>query len=137
MVAECSFCGFGLYNPVRAKLQITQLGLYNDARFPGRAILMFNEHKTDLEDLEPKEMGLFWKDATRVARALKRIAEAERINYAVLGNAEPHLHIHLIPRRPHEEEFPTRSPWDDPRPFEELDPMRLNSLVRGLESLLA
>lgn len=136
MGRECSFCGFGLFNPVQVELQVSRLGLYSDARFPGRAILMFKDHRVDLEDLDREEMCSFWQDATRVGGALKRVSGATRVNYAVLGNAEPHLHIHLIPRRPLDEELPTRSPWNDPRPFEELDPDRLRTIIKELESIL-
>jgi len=133
---DCTFCGFGLYHPVAAKLSVTHLGLYSDARFPGRAILMFHTHIEDMAKLGAQDMLLFWQDATKVGEAIKRVTGSPRINYAVLGNAEPHLHIHLVPRFPDKEDAPTRSPWSDSRPPVELDDRRLRDLTQRLEAIL-
>lgn len=136
-MGECTFCGFGLYHPIDAKFEVASAGLYDDARFPGRAILMLKWHQEDLETLEPDTLGQFWRDAARLGRAVKQATGAAKINYAVLGNAEPHLHVHIVPRFPDEEQFPTRSPWNDPRPLETLDPVRLKALQQQLIDLLA
>lgn len=137
MGGSCSFCGFGLYNPVVANLSVTQLGLYDDARFPGRAILMYRDHVEDLAQLAPEALLLFWQDAIRVAEVIKRVTGSPRINYAVLGNAEPHLHIHLIPRYPDHESAPNGSPWNDPRPLQAMDSTELDALRTALEAALA
>lgn len=97
---RCTTCGFVLFVPVPASLSVSQLGLYNDARFPGRSIVVLNRHVAALEDLADSERNAFWADATTVGRAVKRVTGCARVNYAVLGNAEPHLHVHVIPRRP-------------------------------------
>ena len=40
----------------------------------------------------------FLKDVMRVAKALKEVTGAAKINYEIHGNTIPHLHMHLFPR---------------------------------------
>jgi len=134
---DCEFCGFGLYNPVAATLSVTRLGLYSDARFPGRSILMFYDHVEDMAKLSESDLLSFWKDAITVGEAIKRVTGSPRVNFAVLGNAAPHLHVHIIPRYPEaEDSTATRSPWEDLRPREEMSAKDLNSLREQLEAIL-
>lgn len=114
MNVSCPTCGFKLWLPV-ARLQVATLGLYDDARFPGRALLVFDDHVEHLEDLPFERARAFFEDARTAARAIKLVASSPRVNYAILGNTEPHLHRHLIPRQPRSEPAPERPPWEDPR----------------------
>lgn len=135
---QCERCGFELYLPVDAPvLGPSVLGLYDDARFPGRCILVYRRHVEHLESLPPDELSRLWQDAARVAGAIRRLTGAARVNYAVLGNATPHLHVHLIPRQPGQEELPTRPPWNDPRPLAGLPPGETARLGASLARLLA
>jgi diadenosine tetraphosphate (Ap4A) HIT family hydrolase len=127
----CGTCGFKLWLPV-ARLQVATLGLYDDARFPGRALLMFDDHVEHLEDVSPEQACAFLEDARAAARAIKLTARSPRVNYAVLGNTQPHLHWHLIPRQPRSEPAPQRPPWEDPRP---LEPLGADDVTRFLERL--
>lgn len=51
----------------------------------------------DLTDAEARAVG-WW--CSRASRALVEVAGAEHVYAAVIGDAVPHLHIHLIPRYP-------------------------------------
>jgi diadenosine tetraphosphate (Ap4A) HIT family hydrolase len=51
----------------------------------------------DLTDAEAQAVG-GW--CTRASRALVEVAGAEHVYAAVIGDAVPHLHVHLIPRYP-------------------------------------
>jgi len=51
----------------------------------------------DQTDEEARELGLL---VTRLSRALKASEGAEHVYSFVLGDAVPHLHIHVIPRYP-------------------------------------
>lgn len=112
---RCATCGFELWSPV-CQLQTGFVGLYDDARFPGRCLFVALDHFEDLGDLPTPLLTEFFVEATKVAEAIRRTTGAKRVNYAVLGNAEPHVHFHLIPRYPDREAFPNRAPWNDPRP---------------------
>jgi histidine triad (HIT) family protein len=51
----------------------------------------------DLTDAEAQRVG-WW--CTRASRALREVAGAEHVYAAVIGDAVPHLHVHLLPRFP-------------------------------------
>jgi len=117
----CSVCDFTLYNHVPAKvLQISHVGVYNDDRFPGRSILTLNHHETNFETLDMSIMFQFMKDVQTVINAIKTVTKTDRVNIAILGNTVNHVHAHLIPRYPNNEEFPNKSPWNDKRINREL-----------------
>jgi diadenosine tetraphosphate (Ap4A) HIT family hydrolase len=51
-------------------------------------------------------------DMARLGDALLVATGARRINYAIFGNLEPALHVHLVPRFDNEaEELRTAHPW--------------------------
>lgn len=110
----CRSCGFQLWNPV-ADLGTASLGIYSDARFPGRSILRLNKHEDSLEDLDQRTTLAFISNIKRASVALRRATSCARVNVAILGNRESHVHAHLVPRWPAREANPDQSPWNDPR----------------------
>jgi len=136
-VKPCDECGFELWNPIVAeKLEVTDLSLYDDARFPGRCILRLRKHEERLEQLDSVTATAFMADIQRAVRALSTVTGADRINVAILGNAVPHLHAHLIPRYPAQEKRPMNSPWDDPRPKAALPDELKRRLMSEIEQAL-
>lgn len=117
---QCSVCGFSVWRPIVA-FDSSTLGLYDDHRFPGRCLLVLRRHVEQLETLDGPALTTFMQEATRSGEAIKGATGAERMNYAVLGNAEPHLHVHIVPRMHHGDPIPGRSPWQHP---EERGPLR-------------
>lgn len=115
----CEACGFGVWHPV-ADLSRSRLGIYNDARFRGRCILTLDTHFDNIEDVDVSTLASFMEDIQHSVRAIKKATGSMRVNVAILGNAESHVHAHLIPRYPSNEEFPNSSPWNDKRPRSEL-----------------
>lgn len=110
----CSVCNFNLFIPI-AKLSISSLGLYSDNRFEGRSILSMTKHYDSLEEVPVEELALFMKDIQESMQAIRSATGSPRVNVAILGNRESHVHAHLIPRYPDAEEFPDCSPWNDER----------------------
>lgn len=130
-MSKCAECGFALWHPV-LQLSVSTLGLYDDARFPGRSLLMLNDHHTHYEDVPLSLLIDFQQDIQGAVRAIKATTGSSRVNIAVLGNAEPHVHAHLIPRFPDNEELPSKSPWDDPRPKTPLGEHLMHDLITAL-----
>lgn len=119
MGEACKECGFGLFIPL-ATFAVSSLGLYSDSRFPGRSILSLNHHYEDMVDVPEDILNSFMNDAREAMVAIKKATGCARVNFAILGNRESHVHAHLIPRYPENEEFPDCSPWNDKRNKEEL-----------------
>lgn len=133
----CGECGFELWNPiVTTKLKVTDLSLYDDARFPGGCILRLRKHEEKLEQLDSAAATAFMDDIQHAVRALSTVTGAERINVAILGNTVPHLHAHLIPRYPGQEKRPKNSPWDDPRTKTPLQEDEKLQLMRDIKAFL-
>lgn len=134
MNESCPECDFSLFHPV-GSFEVSNLGIYSDARFPGRSILMLNTHYDNIK-LMPEKMYLqFCLDIRHAVGMLQKATGSSRINVSILGNSESHIHAHLIPRWPGREMYPGKSPWNDPRPQTPLTPDHLNYLKFKLESI--
>lgn len=71
--------------------------------FPGHVLLVPRSHVTTLADLPPDELPAFFTLAQRLERAVEGAMDAPGslvlINN-VISQSVPHLHLHVIPRRP-------------------------------------
>jgi diadenosine tetraphosphate (Ap4A) HIT family hydrolase len=132
---QCSICGFNLWLPL-IRLDVSTLGLYDDARFPGRCILALHDHYEDLSEVELDLLQRFANDVRRAGGAIKAASDADRMNYAVLGNVEPHVHFHLIPRLFAIDPVPRRPPWEHPEPVSLLPPAEVHRLSDAIVDLL-
>jgi diadenosine tetraphosphate (Ap4A) HIT family hydrolase/SAM-dependent methyltransferase len=65
---------------------------------PGWCILLADPVVPGLNELDDARRAEFLRDMTRLGDALLQVTSAERINYEILGNSEPELHAHVIPR---------------------------------------
>ena len=66
----------------------------------------------DLNELEGAKRTTFLREMSVVGDALLELTDAVRINYEILGNVDPVLHAHVIPRYAHEPEaLRTRPVW--------------------------
>ncbi len=64
----------------------------------GYVLLLPDPVVPSLNALAAQERGQFLLDMARLGDALLKVTNATRINYAILGNVEPALHAHIIPR---------------------------------------
>lgn len=100
---DCPLCGpqpeANDYKLTIAPLRISTLYLCRDQRFRGYCYLIFNPyHATSLAGLPDDEHHAFMADLRQAGRALQTALQPDHMNYECLGNSEPHLHWHLIPR---------------------------------------
>lgn len=66
----------------------------------GHIMIDLKRHVPTLGDLNMEEAKVFGMTMAKVSRALKESEGAEHIYSYVLGDAVPHLHMHLVPRYP-------------------------------------
>ena len=76
-----------------------------DARplFPGHVLLVPREHYVTLPDLPVGLVGPYFQNAQRLVRAVQEACEAPGCFVAqnnVVSQSVPHLHVHIVPRRP-------------------------------------
>lgn len=132
--SPCKDCGFELWHPLWSN-PIVQVGLYDDARFPGRMIVMLNEHYDHFDEVPESLTANFMWELQCISRVARSVLAAERINMSILGNAVSHVHAHLIPRRA-TDPLPYSAPWSDPRPRATLEIEALEQLTLKLSTAL-
>lgn len=133
---RCAACGFAQPRPI-ARLRVATLALYDDGRFPGRSLLVLDEHATLVEDLPVATARDLARDVWDAARAVRAAAGAARVNYAAFGNVVPHVPVHLVPRHGPWDTAPLATPWDHPEPERPLAAGEAERLVAAIRSALA
>jgi len=79
---------------------------------PGYCLLLPDPVPPNLNAMEMEQRLAFLKEMSLVGDALLEVTGAVRINYEILGNLDPALHAHVIPRYAHEPDgLRTRPIW--------------------------
>jgi diadenosine tetraphosphate (Ap4A) HIT family hydrolase len=78
----------------------------------GYCLLLPDPVVKDLNELKDEYRAQFLADMAALGDALLKVTGAARINYEILGNLDPALHAHVIPRYADEpEELRTKPIW--------------------------
>lgn len=106
---------------------------------PGYALLLADPVVPDLNRLTGSARERFLHDMARLGDAVLAVTGAARVNYEILGNVDPALHAHVIPRYDWEDPARRRTAvwlhdWAGAPPF---DPERDRGLAAGLARHLA
>ena len=83
-----------------ADLPASKVYLWKDQTYYGRCVVAFNGHKTELFALTPGELGQYMQDVALVAKAVAKVSQCHKTNYAIFGDTAPHLHLHVVPKAP-------------------------------------
>ncbi len=87
--------------------------LFGERQFlRGYALLLPDPVVPTLNALGSQQRAAYLQDVARLGDAVLKLTGAARINYAILGNQDPALHTHVIPRYADEpEKLRTSHPW--------------------------
>jgi diadenosine tetraphosphate (Ap4A) HIT family hydrolase len=105
---------------------------------PGYCLLLPDPVVPTLNDLTGDARAQFLQDMGRLGDAILAATDAVRINYEMLGNAEPALHAHLFARYAHEHPTLAARPiwayaWDEAPDFgDEASLTLLDNIRRAL-----
>jgi diadenosine tetraphosphate (Ap4A) HIT family hydrolase len=90
--------------------------LLGDMQFlHGYSILLADPPVTSLNDLAAPIQTRYLADTVFIGDALMEVTPAFRINYAIMGNRDPYLHAHIVPRYLAEpDEYRLGLPWSYP-----------------------
>lgn len=109
--AGCFYCNHSEVQEERMieimPLHVATVYLNKDQTHFGRVIVALNWHMDELFELTTEERNEFCTDVAMVAKAIKKITNAQKINYAIYGDSVSHLHFHLVPK--HESD----NDWND------------------------
>lgn len=87
-------------------LDVCQLRLMRDSRWPWLVLVPEREGLTEIFDLPALDQSMLFVEMNMVAAALKRVTGAEKINVGALGNIVRQLHIHVVARSTGDENWP-------------------------------
>lgn len=113
-------------------LSASDVYLVRNQNFPGRCVVAFKEHKTELFQLTEKERTAYMRDVALVSKAIYELFHADKLNYAVYGDGVPHLHFHIVPKR--KGEYCWGGPFDmngNPAELSEEDMGRRAAMIRS------
>ncbi len=104
--ADCAFCRIVAGSSVAAIVLEDEHSLaFLDARpvFPGHCLLIPKRHWETLPDLPPELLRPLFANAQILAAAIPAALDAEGTFVGVnnrVSQSVPHLHVHVVPRRP-------------------------------------
>jgi len=79
-------------------LQVSQLILFKEQSHPGRVIVAYKDHISELVDISPEDRAAYFEDVARAANAIHKAFHPDKINYGAYGDGGCHLHFHLVPK---------------------------------------
>ena len=79
-------------------LQVSSLILFKEQSHPGRVIVAYKDHVSELVDISDEERDLFFADVAKAAKAIHKAFNPDKVNYGAYGDGGCHLHFHLVPK---------------------------------------
>lgn len=106
---DCGYCmrgelldKFGIFI---CELEVSSLILFKEQSKPGRCIVAYKEHVSELVNISDEERNAFMADVTRAAKAIHAAFHPDKLNYGAYGDTGCHLHIHLVPKYKGQDEW--------------------------------
>lgn len=100
-----SNCGYCMGGELLAKFgiyicppRVSDLILFKEQSHPGRVIVAYKDHVSELVDISEEERNAFFADVAQAANALHKAFSPDKINYGAYGDGGCHLHFHLVPK---------------------------------------
>ena len=79
-------------------LGVSTLCLFREQSHPGRCIVAYKDHISEIVDLSAEERSAFFADVARAAKAIHAAFHPDKVNYGAYGDTGCHLHFHLVPK---------------------------------------
>ena len=102
MDQNCGYCVGGeplaKFGIIICDLEVSQLILFKEQSKPGRCIVAYKDHVSEIVNISDEERNLFFADVTRAAKAIHKVFQPDKVNYGAYGDTGCHLHMHLVPK---------------------------------------
>lgn len=99
---NCGYCmrgdlldKFGIYI---CDLEVSSLILFREQSKPGRCIVAYKDHVSEIVDISQEERNAFMADVAHAAKAIHAAFQPDKLNYGAYGDTGCHLHMHLVPK---------------------------------------
>jgi len=99
---NCGYCARGeklaAFGIFICELSVSTLILFKEQSHPGRCIVAYRDHVSELVDISDAERDAYFADIARAAKAIHKVFAPKKINYGAYGDTGCHLHFHLVPK---------------------------------------
>ena len=72
--------------------------VFKDQSHKGRMIVAHKNHISEIQYLNDEERNEYLADVAKVAKAIQKVHNPDKINYGAYGDTGCHLHFHLVPK---------------------------------------
>lgn len=79
-------------------LNVSMLYLFKEQSHPGRVIVAYKDHVSEIVDISLEEQKAFFEDVRHASEALHKAFAPKKVNYGAYGDTGCHLHFHLVPK---------------------------------------
>ena len=117
------------------KMKAGTLYLFKDQAHKGRCVLALNDHKKELYECDDQERMDYAEDLALASKAVKKLWGCTKINLASFGDANPHLHFHIVPKYEGGFEFGGNFTITNPNPVH-LSDEEYSSMIAALKEKL-
>ena len=113
------------------KLNVSQVRLNHDARFPWLILIPEIAGLKELHDIPDEKQKIVHKEMNFCSAALQELTSADKMNVAALGNLVSQLHIHVIARKHDDNAWP-QPVWStgEAKPYEKENLAKLVNKLR-------
>lgn len=99
---DCGYCQGGellaKFGIKICDLDVSQLILFKEQSKPGRCIVAYRGHVSEIVDISEEERNRFFADVNKAAKAIHKAFHPDKVNYGAYGDTGCHLHFHLVPK---------------------------------------
>ncbi len=106
---NCGYCmggdvldKFGIFI---CDLKVSKLILFKEQSKPGRCIVAYKDHVSEITDITAEERAAFIEDVNHAAVAIHKAFHPDKLNYGAYGDTGCHLHMHLCPKYEGQDEW--------------------------------
>ena len=99
---NCAYCVEGdlvaKFGIKICELETSKVYLFKEQSHPGRCIVAHKKHVGDMNELTAEERAAYFEDVAKVARAIHKVFNPDKVNYGAYGDTGHHLHFHIVPK---------------------------------------
>ncbi|MDR1699030.1 MAG: HIT family protein, partial [Prevotellaceae bacterium] len=108
-VSECLYCQkLPVLDELMIKiadLDVSQVFLFKEQSHPGRCNVVYKDHGVEIHEMSEEDRNAFFRDVTRVGKAIQAAFNPTKINYCAYADTLSHAHVHIVPKYAGEFEF--------------------------------
>ena len=106
---NCAYCVEGellaKFGYPCCEMKTGKLYVFKEQSKRGRVILAHKKHVSELIELTDEERNDYFADVAKVARAIHKVFNPDKVNYGAYGDTGHHLNFHIVPKYKGREEW--------------------------------